>query len=83
MFRYREPSEARHSGESGDDWVDFPVSPGPDPWAALMREANRLRPDVSAAGHGAQQGVKHQIAPFARGYAYRRAELETVTAKNG
>jgi hypothetical protein len=48
-----------------------------------MREANRLRPDVSAAGHGAQQGVKHQIAPFARGYAYRRAELETMTAKNG
>jgi len=83
MFRYRAPSEATRSGQSGDDWVDFPASPEPDPWATLLREANRLPPGVSGAGRGAQRGAKHQIAPFARGHAYRWAKPETVTAKNG
>jgi hypothetical protein len=80
MFRYRERSELTYSGEGGGDWVDFPASPEPDPWAALMREANRLRPGVSGVQRGVRQEAKHQIAPFARG---RRAEPETVTAKNG
>jgi hypothetical protein len=83
MLRYREISEPTRSEETEGDWVDFPPSPHPDPWAALMREASRLRPDVSGAGRSAQQGAKHQIAPFARRHAHRRAEPETETATNG
>ena len=81
MFRYRELSEPTHSGEGSGDWVDFPASPEPDPWAALLREANRLPPGVSGAIRIAQQEATHQIAPFAR--AHRQAAPETVTAKNG
>jgi hypothetical protein len=81
MSRYSEISEPTRLGEG--DWVDFPASPEPDPWAALLREASRLTPDVSGAGHSARQGATHQIAPFARSLAHRRAEPETATAKNG
>jgi hypothetical protein len=83
MFRYREPSVPTRSGEGGGDWVDFPASPGPDPWAALLRDANRLPPDVFGARRSARQEATRQIAPFARRHAHRRAEPETVTAKNG
>jgi hypothetical protein len=83
MFSHRELSQPTRPGETEGDWVDFPASPEPDPWAALLREANRLPPGVFGAGRSAQQGATHQIAPFAGGYAYRRAEPETVTAKNG
>jgi hypothetical protein len=48
MLRYSEISEPTRPGEA--DWVDFPASPEPDPWAALLREASRLSPDVSGAG---------------------------------
>jgi hypothetical protein len=47
MSGYRQLSEPTHSGETEGDWVDFPASRDPDPWAALSREANRLPPDVS------------------------------------
>jgi hypothetical protein len=42
MFRHRELSEPTHSGEAKGEWVNFPASPNPDPWAALLREANRV-----------------------------------------
>jgi hypothetical protein len=83
MFRYRELSEQTRSGESGGDWVDFPASPEPDPWAALIREANRFAPGVFGAERNARQEATHQIAPFAGSRAHRRVEPETVTAKNG
>jgi hypothetical protein len=83
MSRYRELSEPTHPGETDGDWVDFPASLEPDPWAALLREANRLPPGVSGAERAARQEAMHQIAAFARGRAHRRAEPGTVTAKNG
>ena len=83
MSRYRELSEPTHPGETDGDWVDFPASPEPDPWAALLREANRLPPGVSGAERTARQEAMHQIAPLARAHAYRRAEPETSTAENG
>jgi hypothetical protein len=46
MFRYRELSEPTRYEEAKGEWVDFPASPNPDPWAALMREANRVTPVV-------------------------------------
>jgi hypothetical protein len=51
MFGTLELTKPKHSGEPEGDWVDFPASPDPDPWGALLREANRLHPDV----FGAQQ----------------------------
>jgi hypothetical protein len=45
MFHYRELSKPTHQRETGGDWVDFPPSPDPDPWAKLLREANRLPSD--------------------------------------
>jgi hypothetical protein len=83
MFRYREPSEPTLSGGSGDGWVDFPASPVPDPWAALLRESNRLPPGVCGDEDSAQQKATRQVAPFARSRAHRGAEPEAVTAKNG
>jgi hypothetical protein len=60
MVRYEEElSEPTRSAERGGDWVDFPASPVPDPWAALLREANRLRPDLFGAGRRARQGARH------------------------
>jgi hypothetical protein len=41
-------------------WVDFPASPDPDPWATLLRKANRLPSDVSGmrrAADGALPGT--------------------------
>jgi hypothetical protein len=56
MIRYgEEPREPTPSGESGGDWVDFPASPEPDAWAALLREANQLPRDVFRAGRTARQ----------------------------
>jgi|GEM_PF-4241034 hypothetical protein len=81
MLRYSEISEPTRPGEG--DWVDFPASPEPDPWAALLREASRLSPDVSGAGTQRAAGATHQIAPFPRSLAHRRVEPETMTAKNG
>jgi hypothetical protein len=49
MSGYRQLSEPTHSGETEGDWVDFPASPDPDPWAALSREANRLDKRVGGA----------------------------------
>jgi hypothetical protein len=51
MSGYRQLSEPTHSVEIEGGWVDFPASPDPDPWAALLRKANRLPPDVSCGDH--------------------------------
>jgi hypothetical protein len=75
---YRELTEVIRSGGTEGDWVDFPASPEPDPWAALLREANRLPPEISRE----RQVAAHQIAFFARGRGHRRAQAEQVTAKN-
>jgi hypothetical protein len=40
MSGYRDPSKLTHSGDG--EWVDFPASPDPDPWGALLRQANSL-----------------------------------------
>jgi hypothetical protein len=48
MSGYRRLSKPTHSGKAGGDWVDFPASPDPDPWATLLREANRVNPDWDA-----------------------------------
>ena len=46
MFRFRELSEPTRSEEAKGEWVNFPASPKPDPWGALLREADRVRPIV-------------------------------------
>lgn len=56
MFGYRELSEPTSSGEA-EGWVEFPASPDPDPWAALLREANRLPPDVSCGDYRETKSV--------------------------
>lgn len=48
MFGHR---ELTHSGKLEGDWVDFPASPDPDPWARLTG-ANRLPVVVARGGHG-------------------------------
>jgi hypothetical protein len=52
MSRYRGPSEPTRSEETEGEWVDFPASPDPDPWATLFRKANRLPPDVDETQGG-------------------------------
>jgi hypothetical protein len=42
MLRYPELSEPTPSEEAKGEWVNFPASPNPDPWVALLREANRV-----------------------------------------
>jgi hypothetical protein len=84
MFRYREQSEATGWAEAAEDWVDFPASTEPDPWAALLREAKLLPPDVFGTGRSTRQGAAtHQIAPPARSRAHRATKPEAMTAKNG
>ena len=58
MSGYREPSKPRSSGETGGDWVDFPASQEPDPWAALLRKANRRPPDVSGGDNWSAKRVE-------------------------
>jgi hypothetical protein len=41
-MRYRELSEPTRSEEAKGEWVNFPASPNPDPWATLMRQADRV-----------------------------------------
>jgi hypothetical protein len=48
MYVDRELSKLRHSGATDGDWVDFPASPDPDPWSALLRSANHLPPEGRA-----------------------------------
>jgi hypothetical protein len=82
MSGYRQLSEPTHSVETEGDWVDFPASPDPDPWAALLRQANRLPPDVS---RGDYWDVKHvggavvtSVAIALRGLLVTTAAVATV-----
>jgi hypothetical protein len=56
MPGYRELSQPTRSAETEGGWVNFPASPDPDPWATLLRKANRLpsdaRPPAGNALHG-------------------------------
>jgi hypothetical protein len=47
MSRYRELREPARFEETEGEWVDFPASPDPDPWATLLKQANRFPPDAS------------------------------------
>jgi len=46
MFGYQELPEPTRSVRPKVEWVNFPASTDPDPWTALLREANRLPPVV-------------------------------------
>jgi hypothetical protein len=76
MFRYRELLEPTGPEDGGGDWVDFPASPHPDPWGALLREASLLPPDVFGTGRSTRQGASRQIALSAPARAHRPAEPE-------
>jgi hypothetical protein len=59
MSGYLELSEPMHSGETEQDWVDFPASPDPDPWATLLRGR---RPDVAGGGYSDARRVRGAVA---------------------
>lgn len=40
MSGNRESSELTRSGDTEGEWVDFPTSSDPDPWAAVLRKAD-------------------------------------------
>jgi hypothetical protein len=61
MSGHRELSEATGSGETEGDWVDFPASPDPDPWATLMRGANRP-PDACGGWQGSEASLPARTA---------------------
>jgi hypothetical protein len=65
MSRYGEPQSRHVRGEG--DWVDFPASSDPDPWALLLGKANRLPPmliETQQGGNASSPGrtpmVKHK-----------------------
>jgi hypothetical protein len=72
MSGYRELSEATHSGETASDWVDFPASPDPDPWGALLRQSNHLPPKPVAGA------VVTSAAIALRGLLVTTAAVATV-----
>ena len=82
MSGYRELSKPTHSGETEGDWVDFPATSGPDPWAALLGQANRLRPDVSPNDHWDARcvggAVATSVAMAVRGLLVTTAAVATV-----
>jgi len=82
MFRYREISELTGSGQTEGDWVDFPASPEPDPWGALLRQANLLPADVFGTGRSPRQGARRQAVPVAAAPAHRRADPQPRDGKD-
>jgi hypothetical protein len=62
MSAYRELSKSAHSEETAGDWVDFPATTGPDPWAALLRQANHTPSDASRGVHWDARGVGGVVA---------------------
>jgi hypothetical protein len=70
MSGYRELLEPTSSKEVESEWVDFPASPDPDPWAALLRKANRLPPmtGTQPGGNASLPGRTSMIErrPFGR-----------------
>ncbi len=77
MSGYRELSKPTHSGEAEGDWVDFPASPGPDPWAALLTQANQLPADIS---RGDYWDAKHVGGAVATSIAIALRGLLVTTA---
>jgi hypothetical protein len=76
MSGYRHLSKPTHSGKTEEDWVDFPASFDPDPWATLLREPNRLNPDGDAE-HAAGAAVT-PIAIALRGLLVTTAAVAIV-----
>jgi hypothetical protein len=62
MSAYRELSKPTPTGEAAGDWVDFPATTGPDPWATFLRQADRLPPDVSRGVHWDAKRVGGAVA---------------------
>ena len=82
MSGYRVLLEPTCSGETGGDWVDFPASPEPDPWPALLREANRLPSDVSRGDYWsakrAEGAMVTSVAIALRGLLVTTTAVATV-----
>jgi hypothetical protein len=82
MSAYRELSKSAHSGETAGDWVDFPATTGPDPWATLLRQANHLPSDVSRGSHWDATRVRGAVVASAaiavRGLLVTTAAVATV-----
>ena len=74
-------SEPTHSKVTEGEWVDFPASPDPFPWEALLGGANRPSPDISP-GHdlNAKRGgvVMTSVAIALRGLLVTTAAVATV-----
>jgi hypothetical protein len=62
MRGYRELSQQARSAETEGSWVDFPASPDPDPWATLLRKANRLPSDAGPPAGSARPGRAVNVA---------------------
>ena len=62
--------------------MDFPASPEPDPWAALLRKANRLPADVSRgdrwSAKRAEGAMMTSVAIALRGLLVTTAAVATV-----
>jgi hypothetical protein len=82
MSGYREPSKPTLSEETEGDWVDFPASPDPDPWASLLKGANHFPPDASRGGcWNAKRGGSAVVTSLAiglRGLLVTTAAVATV-----
>jgi hypothetical protein len=82
MSGYRELLEPTRSGETEGEWVDFPASPEPDPWAALLRNANRLPPDASRGDYWsakrAEGAMMTSVAVALRGLLVTTTAVATV-----
>jgi hypothetical protein len=67
--------------EAEGEWVDFPASPDPAPWEALLQQADR-RPAVSCSSYrGARRaagGMTTSLAVAARGLLVTTAAVATL-----
>ena len=82
MSGYALRSEPTHSKVTEGDWVDFPASPEPFPWEALLGKASLISPDRSH-GHdlNAKRGggvVMTSVAIALRGLLVTTAAVATV-----
>jgi hypothetical protein len=82
MSKYRELSRPARLEEPEGEWVDFPASPDPDPWAALLKTGNHLPPGVSC---GRDQDAKRAggvmmtfVAIALRGLLVTTAAVATI-----
>jgi hypothetical protein len=66
MSGYRKLSERARPTETEGDWVDFPTSPDPDPWATLLRTGHHLPADFQGVRPGNTPGVGAAEKPVVR-----------------